>query len=734
MRMKMLTCDTAMKRVIRMTLLLLMLWALTGVTTCFAQSRDGDLEKFADSVTIYRDTYGVPHVYGPTDASVVFGFMYAQAEDNFSQIEDSYIRALGRASEIHGESTLNDDLLTRTLEIPKLSIAEYERASLKTREICNAVAAAVNYFLSKNPQVKPRLLEQFEPWYVLALIRFKRYAYVFDLAGVGRRELLMASANIASKESNAWAIGPPKSATGHAMLFIGPHEPFLVGTHVFYEGHLHSEEGWDLSGATFFGWPFPHLGHNQYLGWSHTDNSPDVADLYQETFDDPAHPLAYRYGNGHRTATEWTEEIKVKTPSGLSVRKFTLRKTHHGTIVAIRDGKPLAVKLARLEEGGILDQVYEMSRAKSFADFKKALARLALPYLNTVYADRDGNIFYLYGGAFPRRSAKFDWNKPVEGSNPETEWQGYHSMDELPQVVNPRAGFVQSCNSNPFLATSADDPVQARYPGYMVGAEDIADNWRAKRSRELLGNKAKFTFDEWAEAAFDTKVYVADLEIPLLLADWEVLKRSDAPKAAPLAGPINELKTWNRRSATDSVAMTLFTLWYREVHRQAWEPTFLAEAVSPQDLASGVTRTSALEKVVVDLTREFGTWRVRWGEINRLQRPTGDEAFNDMKDSLPSAGGPPRFGIVFAFGDWAPKVQGQKRRYGTFGDSYDSVVEFSPGIKARSILIFGESGDPKSPHFLDQASLYAQGRFKPAWFTLAEIKAHLERSYHPGMH
>lgn len=718
-----------------MAVLLLALWALTGLTTCFAQSHDDDLARMASSVTIYRDTYGVPHVYGPTDASVVFGFMYAQAEDNFALIEDNYIRALGRASEIYGERALGDDLLTRALEIPKLSSAEYQRSTPQTRALCDAAAAALNYFLSKNPQIKPRLLEHFEPWHVLALLRFKRYAgYAFDLAGVNREELLMAHATEgASRESNAWAIGPQKSETGHTMLFINPHEPFLVGSYVFYEGHLHSDEGWDLSGATFFGWPFPHLGHNEYLGWSHTNNLPDIADVYEEVFDDPAHPLAYRYGDGHRTATEWVEAIKVKNPSGLSVRKFTLRKTHHGPIVALRDGKPLAVKLAKLEEGGILDQLYEMSKAKSFAEFKEALTRLALPFLNTVYADRDGNIFYLYGGAIPRRSAKFDWDKPVDGTNPETEWQGYHSLDDLPQVVNPRAGFVQSCNSSPFLATRDNNPVQSKYPAYMVAPEEVADNWRAKRSRELLGSKAKFTFDEWAQAAFDTKVYVADLEIPLLSADWESLKRSDEARAATLARPINELKAWNRRSTTGSVAMTLFTLWYREVHRQAWEATFLAEVVSPQDLASGVTRTGALEKVVSDLTREFGTWRVPWGDINRLQRPIGDETFSDTKESLPSAGGPPRFGIVFVFGDWAPITKGQKRFYGTFGDTYVSVVEFSSKIKARSVLIFGESGDPKSPHFLDQAPLYAQGRFKPAWFTLAEIKAHLESSYHPGM-
>jgi acyl-homoserine-lactone acylase len=711
------------------TLLFLVLLTSTSLPCCFARSSDRDLEKVARSITIYRDTYGVPHVYGPTDVSVVFGFVYAQAEDNFPQIEDNYIRALGRASEISGEKTLADDLLTRTLEIPRLSIAEYGRANARTRELCDAAAAGLNYFLLRNPGVKTKIIRHFEPWYVLALIRFKRYQdFVFDLAGVDRKELLMKPVAAGTNhESNVWAIGPGKSATGHAMLFINPHDPFR-GLSQFYEGHLHSDEGWDLSGATFFGWPFPHLGHNQYLGWSQSNNSPDIADVYAEVFDDSTQPRAYRYGDGYRTAMEWTEELKVKTASGLADRKFILRKTHHGPIVATRGGKPLAVRLAKLEEGGILEQLYEMSKARSFPEFKQALSRLALPFMNTIYADREGNIFYLYGEAVPRRSTKVDWTKPVDGSNPETEWQGYHSLAELPQLTNPRTGFLQSCNSSPFLVTTADNPVQANYPAYMVGLED-KDNPRSQRSRELLASKAKFTFDEWSRAAFDTKVYEAGDEISLLMSDWEILQRSDPPRATALAAPLNELRAWDHVSTTASVAMTLFTLWHREVHSQAYAPPF--PQVGPRDIAEGVTRTGALEKIVANLESDFGTWHVPWHEVNRLQRTTSEETLSDSRQSLATAGGEPMFGIVFAFA--ADPVKDQKRRYGVFGDSYVSVVEFSPEIKARSVLVFGESGDPKSPHYFDQAPLYAQGLFKPAWFTLAEIKAHLERSYHPGM-
>lgn len=708
--------------------------------------RDAKAERIARSVTIYRDSYGVPHIYGPTDVSCVFGYIYAQAEDNFWQIEDSYIRSLGRASEVYGDRTLADDMLNRALEIPRLAKAEYDRTTGRARELSNALADGLNYFLAHNPQVKPRLITHFEPWYSFAFSRYTIYQlFIYGKSGLKVDEIKTAvqaldalgaaagsstvSLNIPLNGldepvdepivgSNMWSVTPSKSADGHALLFINPHQPFF-GPGQWYEGHVHSDEGWNLSGASFFGSPYPSIGHNQYLGWSHTVNDPDIVDVFIEKFDDAKKPLSYQYGKEHRLAIEWTDSIAVKTTKGVEPRSFKFRKTHHGPIVAVREGKALSVKLARLEEGGWIDEWYLMGKAKNMSEFKTAMSRCAIPMFNAMYADRDGNIFYVYNGAVPKRSTKFDWSKPVDGSNPEAEWQGYHSFDELPQLTNPKSGFMQNCNQTPFTTTAEGNPSKDSYPNYMTHE---SDNARARISRRILSTHEKFSFEDWARAGLDTTVLESETQIPLLVADWEKLRTVDSARAQKLADAIAELKAWDHVSTIDSKAMTLFALTFERAGR------LLAQKVKDDWL-----RIRALEEVIADLKRDFGTWQVAWGEVNRLQRIQSGgelETFSDAKPSLPIAGAPGTVGIVNNF--YTRPVEGQKRRYGVAGTSFVSVVEFGPRIQARSLLVFGENSDPKSPNYLDQSQLYSKKQFKPAWFTLPEIKANSKRVYHPG--
>ena len=672
--------------------------------------------KLARTVTIYRDTYGVPHVFGRTDAATAFGFAYAQSEDNFWRVEENFIHALGRASEVYGEKNLDDDRLNRALEIPKLAREEYARLDNHMRSICDSFAAGFNYYLERHPEVRPRLLTKIEPWYTLAFIRYNYYQNGFARDRIFRRTQLQTAAIDSDLRehtgSNGWVIGPAKSATGHAMLFINPHLPFF-GSGQVYEGHVHSDEGWNFTGYTRFGFPFPYVGHNENGGWVSTDNAADLTDVYLETFDDPARPLAYKYGNGYRLATERVEEVRVKTATGFETRKFTMRKTHHGPILGARDGKMLALRMAKHGSDGWLREWYDMTRATSLAAMKRAMTPLNMLFGNVMYADRQGNTWYLYNGAIPKRDPRFDWTKPVDGSDPATEWQGYHTIDELPQLTNPKTGWMQNCNTTPFLLTSEGNPDPKQFPKYMV---QEGDNPRGAISREILVSKPKFTFAEWTRFAFDTRVMNAGKRLPELIAALKKDLDSQMQSGdARLREVYDELVRWDRRSTNDSAAMTIFSLWHDRVSNDG--------KVDP---------LAALKEVVSTLQRDFGTWKVAWGEISRLQRidESKGEEFQDVRASIPAPGVNGNDGAVFTL--YAAPMRNQKRRYGVAGGSYVSVVEFAPRVRAFSVHTFGASGDPKNKHYMDQAVLYARGEFKPAWITLEDIRANLEAAYHPG--
>ncbi|MDX2044464.1 MAG: penicillin acylase family protein [Acidobacteriota bacterium] len=721
-------------------------WKLFAATVLcalltFSVQAQQSAQTLAQQVTIHRDTFGVPHIFGKTDAAVIFGLAYVQCEDNFWQLETDYINALGRAAELEGERSLARDLTFRLFEIERLSKAEYDRLPANLRALCDAFAAGVNHFVARHPEIKPRLLAGLEGWQVLAFARSGRVGGVNRL-GLNQNEIQLGKLETTDKAeaapmnfdglnswfvashleveegSNMWAVSGRKSASGNAMLFINPHVGFFGGGQR-YEAHLNSDEGLNVYGFAILGTAYIRTGFNQFLGWSHTNNYADTADVYLESFDDPANPLNYRYGNGYKTAVEWTDTVKVKTEQGIEVRRYRFRKTHHGPIIGSRNGKAVAARIAQLEEGGELDQRIAMNRARNLKEFRAALGKVSLTGSNTLYADNKGNIFYVHGNAVPRRSAKFDWTKPVDGSTPETEWQGFHALEELPLFLNPKSGFLQNCNSTAFLTASSnvtgqDSLSKEKFPAYMVPEEDTP---RAKISRRLLTAKKKFTFDEWTKAATDTTVGEAKQGIQTLAEEWEQLKREDEAKAEEIKPIVLVLREWDQIARLNSEAATLFILALERANADKSDAKF--------------KMLRALEKTVADLELKFGTWRVQWGEINRLQRvhTSGNEPFDDKKPSLPVAGGPSFAGVVFTFS--ARAERGQQRRYGTAGNTFVAVAEFGKTLRAQSVLVFGQNADPNSKHHLDQADLYASGKFKPVRFTLAEIKANLETSYQP---
>lgn len=694
---------------------------LLPLFTAAGQSQSPASERLAVETTIYRDRWGIPHVRARTDAGAAFGFAYAQAEDYFARIERNYIDALGRAAEVDGPDAVAQDRLNRALEIPRLAREEYRRLDPRTRTLCDGFVAGLNYYLATHPEVRPLLLTRFEPWHPLAFIRYNYYQRGFVWAsGVRPEELRLARAEAElddNKGSNGWVVSPSRNASGHALLFINPHLPYF-GSGQVYEGHVQSEEGWDFTGYTRFGFPFPYVGHNASLGWVSTDNAADHADLYRETFDDPARRLAYRYGGGYRLAEEWIDTIRVRTDSGLEVRPLVLRRTHHGPIVGERAGQPLALRMARLADDGWLAEWHAMTRARSVRELRQAMRPLAMLFGNVMAADREGHIWYLYNAAVPRRDPRFDWSDAVDGSDPATEWQSYHTIDQLPELLDPPSGWMDNSNGSPFRMTDRGNLDPARYPAYMV-PEGTLVNPRGRAGQRLLAATPRWTFQAWARAAFDRRVFLADSAIAAL--QRAVLTVSDTALLRRTAAARDTLRGWSRVSDTASVAMTVFSLWRRLVAEDEGGPA------TPPGAA-----VRALAAALDTLEWRFGRWDVPWGEVSRLQRVT-DAAEEQPSDERPSLPWPAVHGADGAvFTGFAAPHAGQGRLYGMAGASYVSVVEFGPRVRALAVHTFGASGDPASPHFFDQAPLHAKGELRPAWFTLDEIRANLETSYRPG--
>jgi penicillin amidase len=693
-------------------------------------------------VTIHRDQWGVPHIYGPTDASVVFGAAYAQAEDSWWQVEDNFVRAVGRGAELHGEEALLDDYLARGLEIRRRSIEEYERAPERLRRLYDAYAAGFNHFLETHPGVERRVVERVEPWHTLALIRFKYHHNEYlGYAGLRREQSqrvlertrlgpiprpegggeraartlpslawrpdTRAPNGECALGSNEWAVAGSRTTSGYPMLLINPHVSFF-GLSTYTEVHLESAEGLVFSGLTRFGFMLPYMGNNAHLGWAYTDNYGDHGDLYLEELDESA--TRYRYDGRWRELTSWMETIHVRTANGIEPHEYRFSKTHHGPILGLTDGdRPLAVRLAKLDEGGWFEQWYGMMRAGSLPEWRAAAALLNVPYMNTMYADRDGNILYIYNHAIPRRSPAYDWSQPVDGTDPDTEWRGYHPLDDLPQFLNPTTGYLQNTNSTPFTATDGIDLGREDFPPYMVGSE--TDNRRAQNSRRVLRQLDDLTLEDFAHAVLNTRLIAADEWLDSLFLAFEEAERDGSAATAALAGPIAALRGWDREATKASVPTTLFARW--------------AATRGPDDPWLG-----PLALVVERLEANWGTWEVPWGEINRIQRPdaAGHLPFSDTLPSLPVAGAPGWLGSVFTFHVEHP--ESGRRSYGVHGNSFVKVIEFTPTVRAQSVFVFGQSGDPTSPHYFDQAELYSANRFKPAWFSLEDVEAHAERTYH----
>lgn len=719
-----------------LTRVLASLLLIAGSECARAENGSLDPKTLAEQVVIHRDDWGVPHIHGQTDAACAFGMAYAQAEDFFWQIEETYIDCLGRAAELHGPSHLEMDVLNRAFEIVPSAKADFPKLEPELRRLFEAFTLGLNHYLASHPEEKPRLLTRFEPWHMLAYCRHLALELGWRFSGLPRKYRPGEQELHRDVGSNAWAIGPGKIKSRHAILFCNPHQPWY-GFGQFYEAHVKSDEGWNFTGATFFGHPLPSIGHNEYLGWTFTSSDPNVGSAWIETFDHPTDRLKYRYGDGYRDAVEWKDTVLLKNGSKLQTREYTFQKTHHGPVLKkMGDKKFASARLSRMYDAILSRMLLRLVRATNFEQFRAGIGMLEFPSFHCVYADRGGNIFYLYNGAIPKRDQRFDWFQPVDGSNPATEWKGLLSIDELPQCLNPPSGYVQSCNNSPFTTTDDGNPSLLDFPTY-IGEDLNDDKRRAKRSRMLLRSMHDASFEDVRAAAFDVGNYWAITELPGYRRDFAGLKDRNPALYEKVKPYFEHLANWDGQGGMDSTQMTLCHAWYEELYGMGYP----AERLKRKYQDEPDQRFQALVDAASALVKMHGNWKLRWGDTHRIQRHANVAdffkiPFSDSKPSLPLAGAPGTMGVIYTQyytpSIYVPFVREMRKRYGIVGPTYMSVIEFGPRVRAETLIQYGASGRPDSSHFFDQAHLVSERRLKPELFYWEDVEKGTRRKYHPG--
>jgi acyl-homoserine-lactone acylase len=695
-------------------------------------------EREASNVIVTRDDWGIAHVNGRTDADAVFGMIYAQAEDDFNRVETNYINALGRLAEAEGEAAVWRDLRMKLFVNPDDIKTRYQSSPPWLQQLMTAWADGLNFYLSSHPQVHPRVIRHFEPWMALT---FSEGSIGGDIETINLNQLQAFYGSnhteVALNDngsfvmdpggSNGVAVSPAITTSKHALLLINPHTSFYFRS----ELQVSSDEGLNAYGATTWGQFFIYQGFNEHCGWMHTSSAVDAIDEYLETITKKGDKLYYKYGNEQRPVTTATITVPYKTSTGMSEKTFTVYRTQHGPIIRAQDGKWVSISMM-FEPVKALTQSFTRTKAKNYAEFKQIMELHTNSSNNTIYADADGNIAYFHGNFIPRRDPKFDWTKPVDGSDPATDWHGLLSVDESPKLFNPASGWLYNSNNSPWSAAGPSSPRQSDYPKYVDSGVESARGLHAVR---VLGNKKDFTLDSLRDAAYDSYLTWFEKPLPALLKAWDNTPAGN-PLKAKTADQIALLRKWDLRWSVTSVPTSLAVYWAEELDRQRIAadarsvgmtvPDYIAAAAKPERLVTALAAAS--DKLAAD----FGRWQTPWGDINRFQRLTDDivHPFTDAGPSIPVEFTSATWGSLASFA--ARPYKGSKKIYGTSGNSFVAVVEFGKTVHARAVTAGGESGSPSSKHFNDQAQRYSTGDLREVYFYPAQLKGHTEREYHPG--
>jgi acyl-homoserine lactone acylase PvdQ len=666
----------------------------------------------------------------------VFGAIYAQAEDDFNRVETNYINAIGRLAEAEGESAIWQDLRMKLFIDPAELKAKYNTSPAWLKELMNAWADGLNYYLATHPEVHPRVITRFEPWMPLA---FSEGSIGGDIETINLQRLqefygkeVQAALAVEEKDpeprgSNGIAVAPKNTRNGNALLLINPHTSFFFRS----ELQMTSGQGLNAYGASTWGQFFIYQGFNENCGWMHTSSAADAIDEFTETITRRNGHYFYKYGKEERPVITKSISIPFKTATGMSAQTFTVYRTHHGPVIRKGpDDKWIAISLMQ-EPVKALMQSYGRTKAKNYNEFKAIMDLHANSSNNTIYADRDGNIAYFHVNFIPRRDPKFDRTKPVDGSDPATDWNGLLTMEESPNLFNPEIGWLYNSNDWPWEAAGTSSRKQTDFPRYV---DNGVQSPRGRHAVRVLEGKHDFTLETLRDAAYDSYLTWFDKPLPALVKSWD--SSSDKDLKAKTADQIAMLRGWDQRWSVSSVPTSLAVAWGEEIQKTVRIEAPRVSTAIPENIAIKATGKQMLEALVAAserLTANFGTCRTPWGDINRFQRLTGDirHPFTDSGPSIAVGFTSAIWGSLASFG--AAPYRGSKKIYGTSGNSFVAVVEFGKKVRAKAVTAGGESGHPDSPHFNDQAERYATGNLREVYFYPEQLRTHVEKQYRPGI-
>jgi len=690
---------------------------LLGIICFSAHQRPGSIQDEVSAATsrqydvkILRDSWGVPHIFGTTDPDVAFGLAYAHAEDDFATLQDTLLAARGQLASVYGRKAAISDFMVHFFRVWDFVDQKYETdLSPETRAICEAYAEGTNYYASLHPgEVRRGVLpvsgKDIVAGFVHKLPFFFRTDIVLEeLMGPERKRKLSARATAQTSSlsfptewgagSNAFAVASGRSADGKTRLCSNSHQPW-DGPVAWYEVHLHSERGWDMTGGLFPGSPVVFNGHNRNISWTSTNNYPDLVDVYVLDIN-PDNPSQYRFDGEWRDLEVRTAPIKVKLLGPIS---WTFKREALWSVygpVLRRPHGTYALRYAGIGEIRMVEQWYRMDKAHNFDEWIEAMRMMTLPMFNYTYADKEGSIYYLYNALLPLRADGYDWTQYLPGDTSETLWTEYLPLDKLPQIKNPASGFLQNCNNTPYQTTIGPDNPKPEDYSPTFGIEFRMTN-RAVRALELFGSDESITEEEFYEYKYDMSYskesYAGDVIQRILAAP-----PSDDPVVREA---VEVLRKWDLRTNTENpnAAIGALTISFKG--------------------AEGPDLMETFADIAHKLKKAHGRVDVPWGEVNRLRRGKVDLALGGGPDIVRAVGG------KFADG----RVTGAK------GDSYVLFVTWDENsVVARSIVPYGTATlDENSPHYADQAPLFAELGTKPVWFNEADIRANLESEYRPG--